>query len=346
MPPRFIYLYRRPDAQFVQLSRHKSHYIKRLWLTFETRYNIFPAIMSTKPNVGLVGVGHLGRIHLQKLQKIETCNFVGFYDIDLEKSRQINKESGAYSAESLQDMLEKSDIISVVVPTHDHHTVGKEVLQSGKHLFMEKPLTETAAQAEELVKMAEDKGLKFGAGHIERFNPAVQAMAGKIGNPMFIEAHRLNPFNPRGLDVAVISELMIHDIDLCLYFTQSEVTDIQASAVQVLSDKMDIDNYLSFDLKEKKVDSYSLVDNNFDDKALKGFSTSFQYGETGKKIVFHKPECSVYDMIEEELRRFIDAVVSDSRPPVTGEEGLAALKVALEIERNAHESLKKINSGL
>ncbi|NIP44520.1 MAG: Gfo/Idh/MocA family oxidoreductase [candidate division Zixibacteria bacterium] len=335
--------------------------------------------MSTKPNVGLVGVGHLGRIHLQKLQKIETCNFVGFYDIDLEKSRQINKESGAYSAESLQDMLEKSDIISVVVPTHDHHTVGKEVLQSGKHLFMEKPLTETAAQAEELVKMAEDKGLKFGAGHIERFNPAVQAMAGKIGNPMFIEAHRLNPFNPRGLDVAVISELMIHDIDLCLYFTQSEVTDIQASAVQVLSDKMDIanarltfesgcvanltasrispsgmrkirlfqrDNYLSFDLKEKKVDSYSLVDNNFDDKALKGFSTSFQYGETGKKIVFHKPECSVYDMIEEELRRFIDAVVSDSRPPVTGEEGLAALKVALEIERNAHESLKKINSGL
>jgi hypothetical protein len=335
--------------------------------------------MTTKPNVGLVGVGHLGRIHLQKLQQIESCNFIGFYDIDREKSDQIAKESGAYSAESLADIIERSDIVSVVVPTHDHHKVGLEVLESGRHIFMEKPLTETAEQAEELVEMAAQRSLKFGVGHIERFNPAVQAMAGKIGKPMFIEAHRLNPFNPRGLDVAVISELMIHDIDLCLYFTQSKITDIQASAVQVLSDKMDIanarltfesgcvanltasrispsgmrkirlfqrDNYLSFDLKEKKVDSYSLVDSSFDDNELTGFSTSFQYWETGKKIVFHQPKCSEYDMIEEELRRFIDAVVSDKTPPVTGQEGLSALKVALEIERKAQESLKKINSSL
>jgi predicted dehydrogenase len=192
---------------------------------------------------------------------------------------------------------------------------------------------------------------------------------------MFIEAHRLNPFNPRGLDVAVILELMIHDIDLCLYFTQSEVVAIQATAVQVLSDKMDIanarlkfesgcvanltasrispsgmrkirlfqrDNYLSFDLKQKKVDNYLLVDNEFETQALGGFSTSFEYGQTGKKIVFNQPAGSDYDMLEEELRQFIRAVIQDNDPPVSGSDGLKALRVALEVERQAGQHLKQV----
>ena len=274
--------------------------------------------MESKLNVGLVGVGHLGRVHLAKLLNIEFCNLVGFYDIDREKSAKISKETHTKSAKTLDDLLDKADVVSVVVPTRAHYEVGKRVIEAGKHIFMEKPFTETVEQGRELLDMAGARHLKFGVGHIERFNPAVQAMQGKIGRPVFIEAHRLNPFNPRGLDVAVISELMIHDIDLCLYFTQSKVVDIQASAVQVLSDKMDIanarltfengcvanltasrispagmrkirifqkDNYLSFDLKDKKVDSYSLVDENFDSKNLKGFSTSFEYWETGKKII-------------------------------------------------------------
>lgn len=330
-------------------------------------------------NVGLVGVGHLGRVHLAKLLNIEFCNYVGFYDIDREKSARIAKETGTNSVETLDNLLDKVDIVSIVVPTKAHYEVGKKAIEAGKHIFMEKPFTQTVEQGRELLDMAHSKNLKFGVGHIERFNPAVQAMHGKIGRPVFIEAHRLNPFNPRGLDVAVISELMIHDIDLCLHFTQSRVVDIQASAVQVLSDKMDIanvrltfengcvanltasrispagmrkirlfqkDNYLSFDLKDKKVDSYSLVDENFDSKNLKGFSTSFEYWETGKKIVFHKPECGSYDMIEEELRQFLAAVRDDKVPPVTGEDGLAALEIAIEIERKAWESLKKINSNL
>ena len=335
--------------------------------------------MDNKFNIGLVGVGHLGRVHLNKLQIIEDINFYGFYDIDHEKSARVAGETGAHSAESLDEILKNCDIVSVVVPTSEHFKVGCRVLDAGCHMFMEKPITEFTEQAAEIVKKAESLDLKLGVGHIERFNPAVLAVEGKLGNPVFIEAHRLNPFNPRGLDVAVILELMIHDIDLCLHFTGSNVVDIQASAVKVLSDKMDIanarltfesgcvanltasrisptgmrkirvfqkDNYLSFDLKSKSVDTFSLVDQNFDDKQLSGFTTSFEYWETGKKIVYHKPQSSDYDMIETELRHFIQAVRDDTVPPVSGYDGLRALEIALEIEKKALESLEKINSNL
>jgi predicted dehydrogenase len=335
--------------------------------------------MDTKYNVGLVGVGHLGRFHLEKLQKIESCNLYGFHDIDHDKSKRVAEETGAHAAESLDELLERCDIISVVVPTSEHYKVGKHVLEAGKHMFMEKPITGNFEQGQELVEMASRNGIKVGVGHIERFNPAVMAMKGKLGKPGFIEAHRLNPFNPRGLDVAVILELMIHDIDLCLYFTGSEIESIHASAVQVLSDKMDIanarltfksgcvanltasrispagmrkirvfqkDNYLSFDLKAQKVDRYSLVDKDFEDTSLDGLSTSFGYWETGKKIVYHQPQSASYDMLEEELRQFIASVRDDTPPPVSGDEGLEALRIALEIEKKARESLDKVNSNL
>jgi predicted dehydrogenase len=335
--------------------------------------------MENKFNIGLIGVGHLGRVHLNKLQIIDDINFYGFYDIDREKSETVATETGAHSAESVDEILENCDIISVVVPTSEHYKVGSLVLNAGRHMFMEKPITEFTNQAIEIVEMAESRDLKLGVGHIERFNPAVQAVQGKLGSPVFIEAHRLNPFNPRGLDVAVILELMIHDIDLCLHFTGCDVVDIQASAVKVLSDKMDIanarltfesgcvanltasrispagmrkirvfqkDNYLSFDLKSKTVDTFSLVDQNFDDKKLDGFSTSFEYWETGKKIVYHKPQSLDYDMIETELRHFIQSVADNTIPPVSGCDGLKALEIALEIEKKALESLEKMNSNL
>ncbi len=332
--------------------------------------------MNDKPKVGLVGVGHLGRIHLAKLQKIETVDFAGFYDIDREKSARVSHETGAFPAESLDQLLEKSDIVSVVVPTHDHYDVGMKVTEAGCHLFMEKPMAEFGWQAREILDLANQKQLKIGVGHIERFNPAVQAMKDKIGKPVFIEAHRLNPFNPRGLDVAVILELMIHDIDLCLMFTNSQVDEIHVSAVQVLSNQMDIanarlsfksgcvanltasrispagmrkirifqrNNYLSFDLKQKQVDSFSLVDDRFDTSSLEGASTSFEYWETGKKIVHNRPQSSDYDMLETELRAFLDAVITDVEPPVTGQDGYRALYVAREIEKKAWKSLERMN---
>ena len=336
--------------------------------------------MKNKLRLGLVGVGHLGKAHLNKLMNIEDCECYGFYEIDGEKAQKIAQETGAQAAESLEEIIKNCDIVDVAVPTIDHYKVGRQVLEAGKHLFIEKPITATVEEAKALVELAESRGVKLGVGQIERFNPAVQAMAGNIGTPMFIEAHRLNPFNPRGLDVAVILDLMIHDIDLCLYFTQSKIVDIQASAVQVLSDKMDIanarltfesgcvanltasrispppgmrkirlfqkDNYLSFDLKDKKVDSFSLVADSFEDKNLKGFSTSFEYWETGKKIVYHKPISSDYDMLNEELVRFIAAVRDGSTVPVSGLDGLRALQIALSVEEKAKQSLKRINSSL
>jgi len=336
--------------------------------------------MNNKLRLGLIGAGHLGKAHLNKLMAIENCEFYGFYEIDTDKARLISQETGARAAESADELIEKCDIVDVVVPTSGHYEVGKAVLEAGKHLFIEKPITTTVAEGQALVKLAESKGVKLGVGQIERFNPAVQALQGNIGSPIFIEAHRLNPFNPRGLDVAVILDLMIHDIDLCLYFTQSKIVDIQASAVQVLSDKMDIanarltfesgcvanltasrispppgmrkirlfqkDNYLSFDLKDKKVDSFSLVDDSFDDKKLEGFSTSFAYWETGKKIVYHKPAGADYDMLNEELVRFIEAVRADTSVPVSGQDGLNALEIALSVEEKAKQGLERINSSL
>ena len=336
--------------------------------------------MENKLRLGLIGAGHLGKAHLNKLMNIEDCTCYGFFEIDQEKARQIADATGAHAAESLTEIIENCDIVDVAVPTIEHYQVGRQVLTAGKHLFIEKPITASVEEARALVELAFERKLKLGVGQIERFNPAVQALAGNIGSPMFIEAHRLNPFNPRGLDVAVILDLMIHDIDLCLYFTKSEVVDIQASAVQVLSDKMDIanarltfksgcvanltasrispppgmrkirlfqkDNYLSFDLKDKKVDSFSLVEDGFEDKNLSGFSTSFAYWETGKKIVYHKPNSSDYDMLNEELVRFIEAVRHDTPVPVSGQDGLRALEIALEVEAKAKLGLAGINSSL
>ncbi|MBD3382763.1 MAG: gfo/Idh/MocA family oxidoreductase [candidate division Zixibacteria bacterium] len=331
--------------------------------------------MKSKLKAGVIGVGHLGRFHLEKLLKIEDVELVGFYDIDREKADRIAGENSVRSAESLEELIDACDVVSVVVPTVDHYDVASKALESGCHVFCEKPLTETAEQGERLVDQANRAGLKLGVGHIERFNPAIRAMRGRIGKPMFIEAHRLNPFNPRGLDVAVILELMIHDIDLCLYFTRSEVSEIHASAVQVLSDKMDIanvrlkfesgcvanltasrisptgmrkirifqrDNYLSFDLHKKKVDNFLLVDDQFETGRLEGFSTSFEYGQTGKKIVYNQPAGDDYDMLEEELCQFLRAVEAGDDPPVSGRDGFRALKIALEVQRQAAEQLAKV----
>jgi len=335
--------------------------------------------MAGKPKVGLVGVGHLGRVHLAKLQKLEGCQLVGFFDIDRLKSEKIAAETGVFSAESLEQLLARADLIDIVVPTSAHYAVGREALQAGKHVFMEKPLARFAWEGRELCELAEARGLTIGVGHIERFNPAVRAMHGRIGEPLFIEAHRLSPFHERGLDVAVILELMTHDIDLCLYFTASEVEDIQVSAVQVLSDQMDIANarltfksgcvanltasristsalrkirifqknsYLSFDLKEKTVDSFSLVESDFDERSLPGISTSLDFEERGKKIVHFRPPSANYDMLEMELSEFLQAVSAGRPAPVDGRAGLRTLQVAREIEKRAWQGLQNISSRL
>jgi predicted dehydrogenase len=359
--------------------KRQPHYIGISSIDFSAEFAYYRITMAGKPRVGLVGVGHLGRVHLTKLQKLEGCQLVGFFDIDRPKSEKIASETEVLSAESLDQLLERADVIDIVVPTSSHYVVGREALQAGKHVFMEKPLARFAWEGQELCELAEARGLALGVGHIERFNPAIRAMQGRIGRPLFIEAHRLSPFHERGLDVAVILELMTHDIDLCFYFTESAVEDIQVSAVQVLSDQMDIanarlifksgcvanltasristsalrkirifqkNNYLSFDLKEKTVDSFALVEGDSEERTHPEITTSCTYEEKGKRIVHFRPPSADYDMLEMELSEFLQAVSAGRPAPVDGRAGLRTLQVAREIEKRAWQSLENISSRL
>jgi len=334
--------------------------------------------MANRLKIGVIGVGHLGRSHVRVLSELDTCELVGCYDIVTEKSEKASAEFGTKAFPSARELLDACDAISLVVPTSEHHKCALEVLESRKHLFIEKPIASTEAQADEIVRFADSIGVKLTVGHIERFNPALKSLKDRITYPSFIEAHRLAPFNPRGLDVAVIFDLMIHDIDLCLHLTGSQVTDIQASAAAVVSDKTDIANarltfasgctanltasrispnamrklrifqpngYISFDFKEPSAELYYLVDK---DETIRASDRSFSmaFGDTGKKIVFYKPEIRGYDMLTAELSSFIESVETGRPVVVTGEEALAALMIASEIEEVAQDSLDKLRSRL
>lgn len=165
---------------------------------------------------GVLGAGHLGKIHLRLLQESEKYELVGFYDIDEAAGEKVEKEFGYKYYKDLDSLIAAVDVVDVVTPTLSHYEVGKKTILAGKHLFIEKPVTNTVEEAEELVKLAREQNVKGQVGHVERFNPAFTAVSGMIENPMFIETHRLAEFNPRGTDVPVVLDLMIHDIDAIL----------------------------------------------------------------------------------------------------------------------------------
>jgi predicted dehydrogenase len=325
----------------------------------------------------VVGVGHLGKAHVRVLSELDSCELVGCHDIVTGKSEKAAKEFNTQAFSSAQELIKKCDAVSLVVPTSEHHKCAMDILNSGKHLFVEKPIASTSDQAAEVVRLADTSGLKLMVGHIERFNPALKSLKDRITYPSFIEAHRLAPFNPRGLDVAVIFDLMIHDIDLSLHLTGSQVTNIQASASAVVSDKMDIANarltfasgctanltasrispnamrklrifqpngYISFDLGKPSAEIYQLVDN--DDSSPSGGAFSMAFGDTGKKIVYDKPQIKGYDMLTAELASFIDSIESGNPVPVTGEEASEALRIASEIENIAQAGLDNLRTHL
>ncbi len=332
--------------------------------------------MSDRLRIGVIGVGHLGKAHVRILSELESCELVGCYDINADRSAEVSQEYGAKAFSDSRQLVEACDAISLVVPTSEHHKCALEILDSGKHLFIEKPIASTVEQAEEIVKAADSRNLSLMVGHIERFNPALVSIRDQITFPSFIEAHRLAPFNFRGLDVAVIFDLMIHDIDLCLHLTNSEVVDIQASASAVISDKMDIANaritfesgctvnltasrispngmrklrmfqpygYISIDFKEQNAEVYRLIDKGSE---VPGTSMSMAYGDTGKKIVYSKPKIDKYDMLSAELDSFVQSVLSGKSTSVTGLDGLRALKIASEIETTAQMALDKLHAHI
>ncbi|MGB8656684.1 MAG: Gfo/Idh/MocA family oxidoreductase [Candidatus Zixiibacteriota bacterium] len=326
-----------------------------------------------KPKVGVVGVGHLGDHHARIVSQSPDAELVGVNDQDQEKGRRIAQKYGTSYFENLSDLLQETDTISLVVPTTVHYPLALMILERGKDLLIEKPITETVEQAEELVGLAHKKSLVLQVGHIERFNPAFRAIGKYEPQPKFIESHRLAQFNPRGTDVAVILDLMIHDIDLILSLVNSPIRQIDAAGVSVIAASQDIcnarltfengcvanvtasrisarplrkmrlfqrDSYLSLDFLQKSVEVYRLVEvdrASRDKKENRTVVGNIPVEEVGKTIVYERPEIVDQDMLTSEIGSFLNAVRTKSSPLVTGEDGMRALEVALKVKQKAEE---------
>jgi len=308
---------------------------------------------------GVFGAGHLGKIHLKLLQQSSEYELIGFYDGDTQRAKEIEDEFGYKSFESAEALIEAVDVIDVVTPTITHFETAKKAITAGKHLFVEKPITSTYAEAEELIDLAKKHNVKGQVGHVERFNPAFTAVKDKIGQPMFIEAHRLAEFNPRGTDVPVVLDLMIHDIDVILSVVKSKVKNVYASGVSVISETPDIANariqfengcvanltasrislknmrkarffqrdaYISVDFLERKCEVVKMKNA---PKEPDDFAMILQNAEGVKKqIYFENPSVDTNNAILDELESFARAINNNTEPVVTLEQGAEALKVA------------------
>jgi predicted dehydrogenase len=314
---------------------------------------------------GVLGAGHLGKIHLKLLNQSEKYELVGFFDADSKAAALISEEFGYKAFPSMEALIEASDVVDVVTPTIHHFNCAEKVVTAGKHLFIEKPITQTVEEAEKLLALAAKHNVKGQVGHVERFNPAFMAVRDKIENPMFIEAHRLAEFNPRGTDVPVVLDLMIHDIDAILSVVNSEVKNVNASGVSVISETPDIANariefengcvanltasrismkkmrkarffqrdaYISVDFLEKQCEVVKMKDA---PETPDDFAMILTNAEGVKKqIYFDNPEIDNNNAILDELETFADAVNNGTSPIVSLQQGTNALKVAMQIIEN------------
>lgn len=318
--------------------------------------------MGKRLRIGVLGAGHLGRIHIQQAKEVPTLEVVGVYDTHAEKREALALEFGVPALGSLEEVIAASDLVDVVTPTLAHHTCARAALLAGKHVFIEKPLVNTLEEGRDLVELSRAKGLKVQVGHVERFNPAFQAALPAFNQPMFIETHRLAQFNPRGTDVPVVLDLMIHDIDIVLHVVGQPVVNVSASGVAVLSDSPDIANariefangcvanltasrislknmrksrffqrdaYISVDMLTKETEIVRMRPVEKPDP----FAVSIDLGNGRgfREIGFDKPAVPPVNAIREELRSFADAILEDRDPVVTIDDGLAALETAYRV---------------
>jgi predicted dehydrogenase len=314
---------------------------------------------------GVLGAGHLGKIHLKLLQESSKYELVGFYDPIEEYAKQVSDEFGYTYFTSIDKLIEAVDVVDIVTPTLNHFDCAISAIEKGKHIFIEKPITKTVEEAEILRDLVHKRKVRGQVGHVERFNPAFTAVKHMISSPMFIESHRLAEFNPRGTDVPVVLDLMIHDIDIILSVVNSEVKEIHASGVSVISDTPDIANariefengcvanltasrislknmrksrffqkdaYISVDFLEKKSEVVKMKDapENPDD-----FAMILQNAEGNKKqIYFENPKIVQNNAILDELESFADAINNGTTPIVSLRQGTRALQVAQQIINN------------
>ena len=316
--------------------------------------------MNAQLRIGVLGAGHLGRIHIQQWREVPGAVIVGFFDPHPEKCEAINKEFGVPVAQNRESLIGQIDVLDIVTPTLTHHALASEALERGLHVFIEKPVTNSVEEAHELLKLAARHKNKVQVGHVERFNPAFQAAIPFLADPMFIEAHRLAQFNPRGTDVSVVLDLMIHDIDLVLHTVNSPVVQVNASGVAVVSDTPDIANariafangcvanltasrismknmrksrffqrdaYIAVDMltKETEVVRMRTVHGEVDPFAV---TIDLGEGKGRREISFEKPEVPKINAVREELAAFVRCIVEDTPPVVSLADGTAALETA------------------
>jgi len=324
-------------------------------------------------------VGHLGRLHAKIYSQLPQVELVGVYDLNPEKAAKVAQEFNTQNFSDSGRFLSQIKIASIATTTSQHFPVAEQALSQGIHVLIEKPICDKSDQARKLNNLAREKKLILQVGHVERYNPAVRTLCQSESNlrPMFIEAHRLAAFTERGTDVAVILDLMTHDLDLILSWVDSEVTDIQAAGISVVTDSDDIANarltfangcvanitasrvstkvmrkmrifqknlYASLDLAEKSLELYRLVEtkafkNSPTDPALR-FAVSLEREE--KTVLYHKPEVSNQDMLTLQLTDFIESVSNGHPPQVDGLAGLKVLELALKIQNKIENHRRQV----
>ncbi len=316
--------------------------------------------------VGIFGVGHLGKFHINNWKEIAGTKLVGFFDPSNENAHAVTEQYGLKRYMDEEKLIDACDIIDVIAPTDQHFSICMQAIRKGKHVFVEKPLSNTIQEGRDLVSMVREANIKMQVGHVERFNPAYLAIGNMNLNPMFIEVHRLAQFNPRGTEVSVILDLMIHDIDIILSLVKSDVKNISASGVAVMTETPDIANvriefhngcvanltssrismkkmrkmrlfqkdaYLGIDFLEKKTEIIKLKQPS--DENVFSFDIETQNGK--KTIAIASPTIEPLNAIKLELQAFVDAINNNTPTIVSEIDGFLAMEVA-------HQILDKINN--
>jgi predicted dehydrogenase len=321
--------------------------------------------MNVMLKVGVFGVGHLGKFHLNNWKEIEGTKLVGFFDPHNETAKEVSEQYGLKRFTDAEKLIDACDIIDVITPTDRHYEVCMQAVRKGKHVFVEKPMAATVKEGRDLVKMVREANVKLQVGHIERFNPAYLSIKKMALQPMFIEVHRLAQFNPRGTEVSVIMDLMIHDIDIILSIVKSDVKNIYASGVSVITDTPDIANvriefnngcvanltssrismkkmrkmrlfqkdaYIGVDFLEKKTEIIKLKQP--EDTQVFSFDIETRQGK--KTIAIATPSIEPSNAMKDELTSFVDAIRNQQPVQVSEIDGLMAMEVG-------HRIMEKIN---
>jgi predicted dehydrogenase len=312
----------------------------------------------TKLKCAVIGVGYLGRFHAQKYHALDDVELVGVCDVDKTTADNVAKELGVSAFTNYYDLYGKVDAVSIAATTNTHFDIAKDCLQHGIHVLIEKPITETVAQAEELISIADENGLTLQVGHLERFNAARLALEEHLNHPLFIESHRLAPFNPRGTDVNVILDLMIHDIDIIQSIVHSPIKTIDAQGAPVLTKSIDIANAritfenqcvanvtasrISFKSERKtrifQKDTYISID--YQNKQFAVFQKGGGEMFPGiPEITRHQSAFDKGDALLEEIKAFIACIKEDKQPLVSGKDGRDALCTAEKISSLINNNL-------